>query len=73
MKKLQEMILVKDATSSEEVALMQVLKSQEPFTPYNEVKNLQDSLIREFSNLENIGLTISNSEWGNFVVAYRIL
>lgn len=73
MNTLVEMILVEDATSSEEVALMQIIKNQQPFTPYDEVKILQDSLIQEFSNLENIGLTINNSEWGNFVVAYRIL
>ena len=73
MNTLVEMILVEDATSSEEVALMQIIKNQQPFTPYDEVKTLQDSLIQEFSNLENIGLTINNSEWGSFVVAYRIL
>ena len=73
MNTLVEMILVEDATSSEEVALMQIIKNQQPFTSYDEAKALQDSLIQEFSNLENIGLTINNSEWGNFVVAYKIL
>ena len=73
MNTLVEMILVEDATSSEEVALMQIIKNQQPFTPYDEVKTLQQSLIQEFSNLENIGLTVNNSEWGHFVVVYKIL
>lgn len=73
MHELKEMILVEDATSSEEVALMQIIKNQKPFTPYDEVKALQQSLIQEFSNLENIGLTVNNSEWGHFVVVYKIL
>ena len=52
MNTLVEMLFVEDATSSEEVALMQIIKNQKPFTPYDELKALQQLLIQEFSNLE---------------------